>query len=103
MKPKYKKGDEVVYGEGNWKYIVSHVIFEHGGVDEDGEYDGPKEVRYVLICNDEVCVCPGDETVPLIYDQITGVCGAMTAWPKRAKRAKRGQRAKFPYKKVDES
>lgn len=63
MKPKYKKGDEVVYGEGNWKYIVSHVIFEHGGVDEDGEYDGPKEVRYVLICNDEVCACPGDETV----------------------------------------
>lgn len=65
--------------------------------------DAARKNEGIFAAYDFAVVCPGDETVPLIYDQITGVCGAMTAWPKRAKRAKRGQRAKFPYKKVDES
>jgi hypothetical protein len=63
IKPKFSKGDEVVYGEGNWKYIVHCVVFSHGEDDEDGEYDGPKEIKYVLICNDDVCGCPGDMNV----------------------------------------
>ena len=45
-KPKFKKGDEVVYHAGNWKYIVEEVLWNKEG-----------KVRYVLSCNeyDDVC------------------------------------------------
>jgi hypothetical protein len=43
-KPKFKEGQEVVYHEGNWKWIVVQVLW-----DKDGK------VKYFLECNDDSC------------------------------------------------
>jgi hypothetical protein len=62
-KPKFKKGDAVVYHEGNWKYLILGIYWN-----EDGK------VFCHLACNDESCEdrchANGRDEVDYVHEEV---------------------------------